>query len=347
MKSSPSENFPYGYLYLWSTGINWYCLEVVENRAGPVFLLSSAGRRVEFLRSLREGFGNPKSTIIAIDQSSLVPARYEADHFFQVPQSGSVDFLGAVSGIVDEFGVNYVIPLIDTELQFYAKLRETNVLPNADILVSSENVVRLAQDKLAFAGFLEAKNLPYISTQALDGGLGSWNEFPAFIKPRKGSSSKNSRVVKTSSDFLEGDFSSDLVIQPLRNGKEFTIDFAVSKQGVLLGFSIRERVKVRAGEVIVSVTRDISEVEAILLDFVRNTDGLYGVLNLQVVEFNGVFEILELNARVGGGYPLTFGAGCDLFRVLIRGDESDILRTEPGYIMLRHDQSIIIPSDMS
>lgn len=313
------------------------------NRSGPVILLASAGRRVELMRSLREGLGHLGPTIIAIDQSPLVPSKYEADHFCQVPQSTSINFPRALSKIVDEYEVSYIIPTVDPELNFYANLRHNEGLPNTDILVSSEEVVRIAQDKLEFARFLQANNLPFIASHSLEGGLGSWNEFPAFVKPRKGSSSENSRVVKSSSDFLASDFSSDLIIQPLRSGREFTIDFSVNAEGVLLGFSIRERLKVRAGEVIVSVTREVPEIESLLSDFVHSIEGLYGVLNLQLVQLDGAFEILELNARVGGGYPLTYGAGCDLFRALISNTELGTLRTKEGFVMLRYEQSTILP----
>ena len=325
----------------WS-GRSQYADNMKDAQRNPVFLVSSAGRRVELLRTLRQGFSGLNPRIVAVDSSPLVPARYEADAFHVVPSVDSPSFRTALSQIVQENLVTHVIPTIDTELAAFAEMKESDILSPAEIFVSSPSALKLAQDKLAFAGFLETKGLPAIRTASLEGGTGQWNEFPAFVKPRQGSSAVGSRVVDSSANLGEADFVTDLIIQPLRNGPEFTIDFAVGNGGKLLGFSIRERLKVRAGEVIVSATREIPEVEALLVRFVACFPTMFGVLNLQVVLANERYEILELNARVGGGYPLSFNAGCDLFGALIKGLEPENLRARAGLLMLRHDTSIFV-----
>ena len=320
----------------------WYAQKVESNHAGLVFLLTSAGRRVELLRSVRAGFFHLSPTLIAIDASPLVPTRYEADKFYQVPRSDTGEFCQVFSGILRDHQVNFVIPTIDTELVLLAKLREEDVHLGTDILVSSSEAVRIAQDKLGFARFLESNDLPFIPTHLLVDQVEDCWEFPAFVKPRTGSSSKGSRLVKSPAEITATDFESDLIIQPFRGGEEFTVDFAVDGKGSLLGFSIRERLKVRAGEVIVSITREIGEIEELLRIFVERFRGLYGLLNLQVVLYQGRYEILELNARVGGGYPLTHAAGCDLLRAIVSGAATSDLRTREGFVMLRHDESMII-----
>ena len=305
--------------------------------------MSSAGRRVELIRSLRSSFGVERAKIIALDSNPFVPSRYVADQFFVVPPVASPDFKSALCAIVTQYGANFLVPTIDTELPFYAKLRAEKIMPGLDVLVSSPDLVALAQDKLAFAVFVEGIDLPAIETQSLDRGLAGWEQFPAFLKPRRGSSSVGSRVVLSEADVVSSDFKSDYLIQPLREGPEYTIDFAVSQAGKLLGYSIRERFKVNGGEVVSSVTREISPVADLLQRFVDKSAGLYGVMNLQVVFYEGDYLLLELNARVGGGYPLTHLAGCDLFNAVVSGDESEMARTREGFLMLRYHDAIVIP----
>ena len=316
---------------------------MVNLREGPVFVISSAGRRVELLRSIRRGFSDLNPVIIAIDSSSQVPARFEADHFYQVPSVESPSFQSALQDIVAERGVNYLVPTIDSELLLYSRLRNDQSLEGVDILVSSPRMVALANDKLAFARFVENVGLPAIKTQSLDDYQLNWDNFPAFIKPRSGSSSLGSRVVRGPSEFMTSDFSNNMVIQPLKEGNEYTIDFGVNKDGRLLGYSIRERIKVHGGEVVTSMTRKNSQLEEMLQVFVDRSPGLYGVLNLQVIHHGDSYEILELNARVGGGYPLTHLAGCDLFRAVVSGGFSELATTEEGFLMLRYHESFVIP----
>lgn len=313
--------------------------------SNPVFLVSSAGRRVELIRTLRQGFRDFTPIIIAVDASPLVPTKYEADQFFEVPRLDSPRFHDALAEIVEDESVDFIIPTIDTELAIFARLREEKFFPQTDILVSSVQAVALAQDKLAFAEFLKDCQLPFVRSRSLEGGLGDWDAFPAFIKPQRGSSASGCRIVESKSDFLAQDFISDLIIQPLRSGSEYTVDFAVGSNGKLLGFSIRERLSVRAGEVVVSVTREIEAIETLLNNFIDVCPGLYGVANLQVVAWEGGYEILELNGRVGGGYPLSFFAGCNLFSALVSGVDAETLRTREGFLMLRHDNSVIIPPE--
>lgn len=318
-----------------------------SNHEGLVFLITSSGRRVELLRSVRTGFAHLNPTVIAVDVSPLVPTRYEADRFYQVPSTDSVEFSKVFSGLVEENRVDYVIPTIDTDLALLAKLREDGIHLNTNILVSSSEAVKIAQDKLAFSSFLESINLPFIPSHSLVNQVEDWWEFPAFVKPRKGSSSESSRLVKSPAEITVTDFGLDLIIQPFRGGQEFTVDFAVDGRGSLLGFSIRERLRIRAGEVIVSMTREVGEIEELLRIFVERCHGLYGLLNLQVVLHQGRYEILELNARVGGGYPLTHAAGCDLLRAVVSGVEAGELRTREGFLMLRYDESKIVRPEES
>lgn len=316
---------------------------MVKPKLGPVFVISSAGRRVELLRSIRRGFSELTPTIIAIDSSNLVPSKLEADHFYLVPPVTSPSFRAALQDLVVKHRVSHLVPTIDSELLLYSRLRDNQVFEGVDILVSSPKIVALANDKLAFARFVESIGLPSIKTKSLTDSQLDFDDFPAFIKPRTGSSSLGARLVRGPSEFTTRDFADDMVVQPFRDGNEYTIDFGVEKGGKLVGYSIRERIKVHGGEVVTSITRKNSQLEEILKTFVDGSSGLYGVSNLQVIANGDSFEILELNARVAGGYPLTFLAGCDLFRPLVCGFDSDVATTREGFLMLRYHDSFVIP----
>ncbi|MFT3873074.1 MAG: ATP-grasp domain-containing protein [Nocardioides sp.] len=73
--------------------------------------------------------------------------------------------------------------------------------------------------------------------------------------------------------------------------------------------------------------------------------GAFGVLNVQIFkDDSGRCRIIEVNARFGGGFPLTWASGCQMPLWLVQecaGEEpSAPLTTRGGLVMLRYDSSI-------
>lgn len=310
---------------------------------GTVWLLSSAGRRVELLKLLRETSGGQEPSVVAVDSSADVPTRISSDFFRQIPRIDNPRFLASVIKICQEFSVDYVIPTIDTELSIYSGSRELLLEAGTDVLVSLPTVVDLAGDKLAFANWLGKNGFPHIPTWPLDRDQLISEEGPFFIKPRFGSASVGARRVDRLEEIIGHSFQDEMVTQPYLDGAEFTIDFAVAQGGTLAGISVRERLKVRAGEVVCAATRDRPDLEALVFDLVARLPGLYGVLNLQLIETPTQALILELNARVGGGFPLSAAAGCNLFETFLEGHSAGLRRPKFDIQMLRYDASYFVP----
>ena len=75
--------------------------------------------------------------------------------------------------------------------------------------------------------------------------------FPAFIKPKDGSSSINAYKVENLEDLrLYAEKIEDYIIQPFISGREYTIDIFCDYEGNPVYITPRERLAVRAGEVL-------------------------------------------------------------------------------------------------
>jgi carbamoyl-phosphate synthase large subunit len=80
---------------------------------------------------------------------------------------------------------------------------------------------------------------------------------------------------------------------------------------------------------------------------VEELPGAYGPLTVQAfIDQSGAATIIELNARFGGGFPLSYRAGADYPRWMIEealGLPSTASTTwQEGLVMLRYDDAVFI-----
>lgn len=311
-----------------------------------VWLLSSGGRRGALLHILQNLPRQGESSVVVTDASELSAAGHLAEHFELVPRISHPDFIPRMLEICREYDVTTVVPTIDTELAILSRTREEFAAAGTEVLVSAPEVIELSSDKWKFNSWLLEHGFPGITTFEVDGFSPELLAGPVVAKPRGGSSSVG--VIRAdSADRLDlASLSRDYIIQECVEGVEVTIDFAVSRSGKFLGAVPRKRIEVRGGEVSKGVTVRNPELEEFTRQFAEALPGAFGILNVQVFlnEDNGDFRVLELNARVGGGYPLSDAAGADFFSRLLSDSEDAVDSWQEGLLMLRYDEAVFVPA---
>jgi carbamoyl-phosphate synthase large subunit len=75
--------------------------------------------------------------------------------------------------------------------------------------------------------------------------------------------------------------------------------------------------------------------------------GHVGSLDGDVIATERGFHVLDLNPRLGGGYPFSHLAGANLPRTLIAWASGDIpdpnwLKTEPGVVVSKYDDLVVM-----
>ena len=148
----------------------------------------------------------------------------------------------------------------------------------------------------------------------------SINQYPMFIKPRKGSASKGTYVLNNSKDleYISTRIDNNIYIyQRYIDGIEYTVDAYVSKEGKFIGAVPRIRVNVTDGESttarIVFDSEIIHQTELILSKF-----DLKGPLTLQFIRKGDDLYFLELNPRFGGGVIASIEAGFNIPKIMIQ-----------------------------
>ena len=312
-------------------------------------LFTSVGRRVELMQAFRaasEKTGLPLE-LYGADMNPHAPALAFCDRSVMVPRIKSPEYLPALRELCRREGIDALIPTIDTDLLLLAENRDG--FGGTKVLVAAPEKVALCRDKRLTADYFRSLGLlspvPTDDRLAYDGG------FPAFIKPRDGSSSIFAYRADTP-EALEAYARQvpDYIIQPFISGTEYTVDIFCSLEGEPLLITPRIRLAVRAGEVLQTRIRQddriIGECRRLAEDFRPR-----GQITVQLIrkEETGEDWYIEINPRFGGGAPLSIKAGADSAEALLRLLNGEKLAyrekaAEDGAVYSRFDQSIRVPS---
>ncbi|GAA2501980.1 ATP-grasp domain-containing protein [Winogradskya humida] len=317
-------------------------------------LLSSAGRRVSLLRSLRHAAtaAGLDARVIACDLGWTAPAMHLADAGFTVPRCTDPAFAAHVTELCDQEQVDLVVPTIDTELPVWATLKPDLATMGTTVAVSSPEAIAVAGDKrltnrhCAESAIPCPRQAPLADVQRDASG---WR-LPLIVKPAGGSSSVGLHRVTTwaALDAIPAD--PGLVVEETAPGIEHTVDVLVDRDGHAHGPVVRRRLEVRAGEVSkAQVVRD-DLLASLAVRTVETLPGAYGPMNVQIFSDGTTAAVIEINARFGGGCPLSFQSGGRHAEWLIR----EVARKEAppaapvieyGLMMLRWDDEVFVRAD--
>ncbi len=276
-------------------------------------LFTSVGRRVELLRSFRRAYQTLglSGKIVAVDMDPLAPALPEADVTYMAPRLDHSEYIPTLKEILRREQIAIVFPLIDPDIPVLAEHRATLEATGARLAVVSEQAAAIAADKWRTYEFFAEAGIPTPRSWLPDQLDSTDAEFPLFIKPRFGSASQHTFKVndRRQFEFFSG-YVPDAIVQEFLPGAEITNDVICDTHGKVLSVVSRERIRVRAGEVIVGKTvfdRAIAEV------CVKIAEALpaCGPITVQCMIGAQGPKFTEINARLGGGLPLGIAAGAD------------------------------------
>jgi carbamoyl-phosphate synthase large subunit len=176
--------------------------------------------------------------------------------------------------------------------------------------------------------------------------------FPLVVKPRFGSASIGVAVVDDLAELEHAAAGEDMLVQTKALGTEHTIDLLADRDGRCLVAIPRRRIEVRAGEVSKAVTVRSAVLGELAEKVCATLPGAFGALNFQVFVSpdEGQLAVIELNARFGGGYPLSYAAGADfplaLVQVALGQPITAPLRGwRDRLVMLRYDAAVFVDED--
>ena len=310
-------------------------------------LFTSVGRRVELMQAFRAAATKIGIDLVLIgaDITETAPALSFCDRAVLLPRIDDPAYIPFLRDYCMENGIDALVPTIDTDLRILAESKQT--FGDTVVVISDPDRIAICRDKRLTGSFFESVGLRHPATvddyTKYDGG------FPAFIKPKDGSSSINAYKVDDPAE-LEGycNMVPDYIIQPYVSGTEFTVDVMCDFEGNPIFITPRIRLAVRSGEVLKTrICQDLqilTEMESLVSSYRP-----CGPITVQLIrdERSGEDYYIEINPRFGGGAPLSMKAGADSAEALLRlltGERIGYQRgaAEDGAVYCRYDQSVRI-----
>lgn len=311
-------------------------------------LFTGVGRRIELLQAFRNAalVLNKDLKIYGADMAGTAPALAYCDLTRKVVAMKDRGYIDNLLQICRSDHIDLLIPTIDTDLLILSQNRERFEEVGSRVMISSPEMIKICRDKNNTSQFFVDCGLhapmPVNDWQEYDGG------YPAFIKPKDGSSSINAFKVENEEELkIYADQVEDYIVQPFIEGREYTIDIFCDWEGEPVSIVPRERVQVRAGEVLkTKITMDqtmIDEAKVLCAAFKP-----CGPITVQLIrdKRTGVNYYIEINPRFGGGAPLSMKAGArsaETILKLLSGEKPEKFNEiADGSIYSRFDQSVCI-----
>jgi carbamoyl-phosphate synthase large subunit len=225
------------------------------------------------------------------------------------PKFNDIGFSSWLISIIDQHSIDIIIPNMDSATVVVSKILESNFISKSYLVVSSNFLCKVMEDKILAADFFKSNNLPIVENDN--------DFFPKIIKYRKGYGSKgiyfvhnHEELQKISSEININDY----LIQNFISARETTVDMHISKKGDLVGYVLRDRLEISDGEVMAC------ETEKHMLEAISRIPGWLGCITIQYFtnEEDGQIFINEINPRFGGGVTCSIEAGLDIPRNILR-----------------------------
>jgi carbamoyl-phosphate synthase large subunit len=289
--------------------------------------------------------------VLATDcDPAMSSACQSADLAFAVPRCADPDFIPRLLEISVTESVDLIIPTIDSELLPLAEARLRFEAIGTRVAVSDPETVAMARNKLATADFLvrhgisSPRSKPLAALIADPGAL----RFPVMLKIIDGSSSIGLReAVRIDEVFDPRLDHARYLAQEKWVGEEYTVNLFFDHSGRCRATVPHRRCAVRAGE----VSKGVTVRHPVLADFAARLahalPGARGALCFQsIITPDGDGVVFEINARFGGGYPLSHRAGARFSRWILEevaglpcsahDDWEELL------MMLRYDAAVFV-----
>ncbi len=312
-------------------------------------LFTGAGRRNYVIEDFKDAVHPLGGSVIAMNSHAGSPSLAEADQSFVSPLASDPQFPEYLLDVCSKYKVNALCTLIDTDMPVLSGLRHELALLGTRLILPDGNGLHICRDKMLMCRWLEAQDLPVLKAfscvgdalVALDAGILS---FPLIIKPRFGTGSFATykvhdeeelavmarRAIREQEDSSPqkalGNGSEEiLIIQPFIHGTEYNLDVVNDLKGRYQCTIIKEKISMRSGETDIAVTRSLPELEELGHRLSASLQHPF-LLDVDLIMHDEQPFVLDMNPRIGGGYPFGRLAGVKYAEALVRwlvDDEAD------------------------
>lgn len=299
-------------------------------------LIPSIGRRSYLVSYLKLN----KNIVVHVCNSIISPAFLVADYYFISPEIGSEKYINIILDYCTKNKIKLILPVFDLDAYVFSKFKHMFLEKSITIAVSNFEVVEMCNDKYLTYVFLKKNKLttPYttLSLFALLRKIFSFEiGFPIIIKPRFGMGSigiqkannlielislKYKSKIDISNSYIKtfqiwNSQSNQVIFQEYIKGIEYGLDIVNDSNGKFIDSVSKLKMEMRSGETFKSQVLDNVELRELsynLSDKIKHI----GLLDVDIICSKETYYIIDLNPRIGGGYPFSHLAGMKYLDVL-------------------------------
>ena len=269
-------------------------------------LLINPGRRnyiVEYFLKLRKKFN---LNIFLIDKDKNIPSfsLQNTKNYICPPASKKKKFKKFLRNFVYQNKIKIIFPLSHWELTPLAEEKIFYKKKKIEVIVSEKKIIEICKNKIKTIKFLKKNNILFPS-------IVNFNKIkkslPVIKKRVLGNGSKDQQIYFKSNEIPKNN-NRNFFYQKYYNWEEFGLDILNDLNAKYIHSCARKKLLIRAGDTDkakIVLNNKFTEIAKKISNHLKHI----GILDIDFL-FNGSkILILDLNARIGGGYPFTHEAG--------------------------------------
>lgn len=233
---------------------------------------------------------------------------YNVDVFYQAPYvADNVAYLEFVHKVCEEEKVDYLLPLIDIEVDLLNKHREWFEKHGVCLCMSPEETLNICRNKKILAEFID-KNCPCITTiptaSLKDIREVPWT-YPLVCKPFNGRSSQGLRYIYSDQEwelFAETADKENYIVQPFIRGPIVMVEIVRNPEtNQTVAITRQELLSTPHGCGTTVLMYQDTQLEADCVEL-ANTLGITGCVNFEFIrDDQGIYHFVECNPRFSAG----------------------------------------------
>ena len=318
-------------------------------------LFTSAGRRGYVLRYFKEELDG-SGTVHAANSKEINSAFLDADCTTITPLIHDREYISYLLDYCQKKQIKAIIPLFDLDVPVIAMHRDEFLKIGVTLVNSPIEVAKICNDKWKTYLFLKKNGFRVPQTftkleKAKEAIHQGELTFPIVLKPRFGMGSIGLYMAENIDELSvlytitcrdiqrtylkyesKGPRDGLVLMQQMLSGQEYGLDVVNDLKGAYAATFVKKKIAMRAGETDVAMTVDSQSLsdlgQKLSLSLCH-----YANLDVDVFLVEGKPYVLEMNARIGGGYPFSHIAGANLPRAVISWINGQI--AEPSCFALR------------
>lgn len=286
-------------------------------------LITSAGRRGYIIEYFKEALSG-KGKVYAANSNVFSPAFYYADEHVVTPLIYDDEYIPFLLEFCKNNNIKMIISLFDIDLLVLAENKELFAQKGILVVVSSESVIRICNDKWNTYQFCKRNGLStpqtFLDIDQVEAAVkNGCMRYPVIIKPRWG---MGSLAVYQAFDEIEAkvlianckrdiqnsylkyeaafDLEKCVVIQEKLQGQEYGMDIIHDLDGNFCCNIVRKKYAMRGGETDCAAVEKNQKMN-LFAERLGKALGHIGNLDVDLFIVGHKIYLLEMNARLGGG----------------------------------------------